>query len=318
MGKRMQRMDELGEDAVIASLVRGLSSTLPAGVLGPGDDCAVIPMAGSGLDWLLTTDPVQEGVHFLPDTAPRQVGHKAVGRVLSDIAAMGGQPAWLCIDVTAPADYPVAWLQAIYRGARRLADRHGAHIVGGDVGKGAAFALHVFGVGQVPQGGALLRAGARAGDDLYVTGRLGGSLRGRHLTFEPRVEEGNWLRQYGAVTAMMDVSDGLATDLRRLAAASRVGVRLDAAAIPVAAAARRMGDGRSPLAHALSDGEDFELVFTLPAAARDAFQSAWKERFALPCTRIGVCQAARQGIQLLQPDGSMTALDERGYEHFMR
>jgi len=286
-------------------------------VTGIGDDCAVVRTDGR-YDLLLKSDPVIEGIHFAPDVPGERIGHKAVGRVLSDLAAMGGEPLWILMDLVAPARTATARVKAVYRGAARLARRHGVAIVGGDTSRGPALELHVFAVGRIPRGRAVLRSGARAGDRVYVTGRLGGSLSGRHLRFQPRLSEGRWLREGGWATAMMDVSDGLAADLPRLAAASGVGVEIEAEAIPVSAAAKRavtVAGMRSGLAHALGDGEDFELVFTVAERKAAAFAKAWRRRFRLPCSAIGrITRLA--GRVVLREGGRIVPLAASGYEHF--
>jgi thiamine-monophosphate kinase len=272
---------------------------------------------------------VIEGVHFLPDARGQDIGHKALGRVLSDLAAMGGEPLWILVNLVAPRTAPVAHIESIYRGMARLARRYGVAIVGGDTSCGNVLEIHVFAVGRVPRGKALLRSGAKAGEALYVTGALGGSGYGRHLRFDPRLVEGQWLRESGLVTAMMDVSDGVATDVRRLAAASGVGVVLSAGSIPISRAVKEpapdpskegLGVGeflaRYPrLQHALADGEDFELLFTVPRRKTAAFEAAWRKAFRLACTRIGELTAKPSIIEL--GDGVMRKeLMVHGYEHF--
>jgi thiamine-monophosphate kinase len=284
-------------------------------VAGIGDDCAVVRAGhGARFDWLLKSDPVIEGVHFTPQAKPEAVGHKAIGRVLSDLAAMGGEPLWILIDLVAPAGTPVSRLERIYRGAARLARRHGVAIVGGDTARGPTLELHVFAVGRVPRGQAVLRSGAKPGNVIYVTGSLGGSLAGRHLAFEPRLREGQWLMKKRWVTAMMDVSDGLAADVPRLVAASRVGAALEAGHIPVSAAARRAGQGLTTLEHALGDGEDFELLFTVKAGEAAAFEKAWRAQFKLRCTRIGFV-TRKAGVSLVAA-GKAHPLTHHGYDHF--
>ncbi len=310
-----ERLGDAGELEAIARLCRHLP-TRPDVVVGPGDDCAVVRSAtDAAWDWLLKSDPVVEGVHFLPDTPPEAIGHKAVGRVLSDLAAMGGEPCWGLIDVTAPPATPVARLEGIYAGAARLAARHGLAIVGGDLARAEALHLHVFAVGRAPRGQAVLRRGAAPGDLLFVTGALGGSLLGRHLAFEPRLAAGQRLR--GWATAMLDLSDGLATDLRRLCDASGVGAELDAAAIPLAPAALDHPDGRPALEHALSDGEDFELLFALRPDRAGAFMAQWTAGGELPaCTCIGRATAAAGAVHIRGQDGRLAPLSGHGYEHF--
>jgi thiamine-monophosphate kinase len=310
----MKTIGRLGENAFVAALRRRLPATASV-ITGIGDDCAVVRVApGCANDLLLTSDPVIEGIHFAPDARPEQIGHKAVGRVLSDLAAMGAKPLWILIDLVAPPRTPVARLDGICRGAQRLARRFGAAIVGGDTSRGRTLELHAFAVGRVPRGTAALRSGARPGDAIYVTGTLGGSGAGRHLAFTPRLAEGAWLRAGGWITAMMDLSDGLAADLPRLLAASGAGAELRADRLPVSPAARRPA-----LDHALGDGEDFELLFTVPARKAAAFEAAWRKRFRLRCTRIGgVTRRTKGGLVLIGADGVKRMLRVRGYEHFRR
>lgn len=305
----------IGEDA----LIRRLGKLVPGRadvVAGIGDDCAVV-RAGRGepFDLLLKSDPVIEGVHFSATAPAEAIGHKALGRVLSDIAAMGGEPLWVLIDLVAPASEPVKRLEGVYRGLARLARRHGVAIVGGDTSRGTTLELHVFAVGRVPRGRAVLRSNGKPGDALYVTGTLGGSGRGRHLRFEPRLAEGQWLVEGRWATAMMDVSDGLATDLRRMIAASGVGAVIEAARVPVSAAAKLSRGRLSPLDHALADGEDFELLFTVPRRKALAFEAAWNRKFSLRCTRIGELTGMRGKLEFDQ-NGTFTDLKIRGYEHF--
>lgn len=308
------RLGDIGELTAIERLVARLA---PGGdvIVGIGDDCAVVREAGStGSDLVLTSDPVIEGVHFEASAAAYDVGVKAVGRVLSDIAAMGAAPRWLLVNVAAPPDCQIERIEAVYDGMAAMAAGSGAAIVGGDMAEGPALALHVFGVGLVPEGSALLRSGASNGDHLFVTGELGGSILGRHLKVEPRLAEGQFLREWAS--AMMDVSDGVATDLRHLASMSRVGFRLEASTIPIAAAAHRMDEGATALHHALHDGEDFELLFTVPAPRVKDFREAWHEAFDLPLSCIGEATDRSGVIECRLPDGQIQSLDGRGFAHF--
>jgi thiamine-monophosphate kinase len=305
----------MGEDALIQRLKRLLPGRADV-VAGIGDDCAVVRTGPrDSFDLLLKSDPVIEGVHFTATAPAEAIGHKALGRVLSDIAAMGGEPLWVLIDLVAPASVPVKRIEGIYRGLAKLARRYGVAIVGGDTSRGRTLELHVFAVGRILRGRAVLRSGAKPGDSLYVTGSLGGSGQGRHLRFEPRLIEGQWLASGKWATAMMDVSDGLATDLRRLIAASGTGAVVEAARVPVSPAAKRLLDRRAPLEHALSDGEDFELLFTVSPRKAAAFEAAWHRRFRLACTRIGEL-IRRPGLLEIENNGIRTPLKIRGYEHF--
>lgn len=310
----MKTLGDVGE----LEAIRRICARLPARgdiLAGAGDDCAVVRAAPDApVDLVLTSDPVIERVHFLPDTPPEQVGHKAIGRLLSDIAAMGGDPLWALVDVAAPPSTPVEHIERLYDGALAIANRHGLAIVGGDMATAGALEIHAFAAGSVPAGQAILRSGARPGDLIYVTGALGGSLRGRHLAFEPRVPQGRWLR--GLATALIDVSDGLATDLRHLTDMSRTGAELQLDRIPISADARDCGGPRTPLEHALFDGEDFELLFTLPAERSAEMERRWKREFDLPCRRIGAMTGDAGRIECVTAGGKRTPLEGAGFEHF--
>jgi thiamine-monophosphate kinase len=314
MTRRIQTIVDLGERALIRRLAGG--GKRAAGVaVGIGDDCAVVRLPGAKVDLLYTTDAVIEGIHFHPGTPPARIGHKAAGRALSDIAAMGGDPRYLLVNLVARPDTPLPVVDGIYRGMRRLLARHGAAIIGGDTARGPGLEVHVFGVGTAPRGTAVRRAGARPGHVLFVTGTLGGSLRGRHLAFPPRVDEGRWLRRGGWASAMIDLSDGLATDLPHLAEACGVGARLDPARIPVSAAARRMADGRAPLDHALRDGEDYELLFAVSRRRAGALPAAWRRAFRTPLTAVGDL-VRKPGVWLAAAGRPPQRLAGAAYEHF--
>jgi thiamine-monophosphate kinase len=303
-------LGEIGETALIERLVGRLGNGRDV-IVGPGDDCAVV-RAGTE-DWLLTSDPVIEGIHFTPDAKPEHVGHKAIARALSDIAAMGGDPRWALVDLVAPDSADSARIEAIYDGMAATAATLDLAIVGGDVARGPALELHVFAVGSVARGQAVLRSRARPDDAIFVTGALGGSrVSEHHLTFTPRLHEGRWLREGGWASAMCDVSDGLSTDLHHIAVASGVGAELQVAEIPCSEATRTDND---PITHALRDGEDFELLFTVPPDKRDAFIAAWSGAQALACTCIGTVTAGH-AIEGVDADGDRTALVAAGYDHF--
>ena len=306
----------LGENGLLRKILPLLPQR-PGTLVGPGDDCAVVRAPGTH-DWLFTTDPVIERRHFLPDTPARLVGRKAIARAVSDIAAMGGEPLWILVDLVAPAATPLARIRGLYAGMIAAAQKWRLGILGGDTAEGDTLELHITGVGRIKHGTAVLRSGARAGDLVYVTGRLGGAyLAGNrhHLQFEPRLAAGRFLAETKFATAMMDLSDGLAADLPRLLDASRRGVRLEAAAIPLSRAARNT---RQPLHHALCDGEDFELLFTVAAKNRTRFEIAWKRKFPrLPATCIGEILAAPRRRCLRFPGGTAVPFQTGGYQHFL-
>jgi thiamine-monophosphate kinase len=282
-----RRLADLGEDAVVAAITRKLRIG-PDVRQGPGDDCAVVGGPRDRFWRLLKADVVVEGVHFFAGTDPDRVGWKALCRAISDIAAMGGTPEHALITVALAAETPMAWLEDLYRGLRRAADRFGVSIVGGETSRspGPAF-INVALSGRVERKHCVLRSGGRAGDSLYVTGRLGGSLRGKHLDFTPRLAEATWLVTHHLPHAMMDLSDGLAADLPRLASASQCGFEADEACIP-----------RTPgctTAQALSDGEDFELLFAVAPNDAGKLERTWKKKFPrLPLTRIGSLTAKKR------------------------
>jgi thiamine-monophosphate kinase len=286
----MDPLSAIPEDALVARLTR----RLPAGgrvVAGAGDDCAAVRVPGRKDLQLLKTDCLVEDVHFLRTHPAGRVGWKALCRTISDIAACGGKPDAALVTIAAPADLAVAWLEDFYAGLRRAARKFGISIVGGETARSPAqIFVSIALTGWVKPGRLVLRDGGRAGDAIYVTGRLGGSYgadgHGSHLDFTPRVEQGRWLAKRFPIHAMMDLSDGLGTDLPRLADASRKGYEIDLAAIP-----RRRG---CTLEQAVGDGEDYELLFALPAPEAPALEAAWRSRFPrLPLTRIGALLADR-------------------------
>jgi thiamine-monophosphate kinase len=311
----MLTLNELGELALVERITKWLPEDTRV-IVGPGDDCAVVRgTADAQTDWVLTSDPLVQGIHFTADASPKAIGHKAVGRVLSDLAAMGAKPAWGLINLVAPGTTDAEIVDDIYEGMTTLASKHGFLIVGGDVAQGPTLELHVFGIGEVPRESAILRSGSRPGDVLFVTGSLGGSCAGGHLHFEARVQEGQWLRNWA--TAMIDVSDGLAGDLRHLCDMSKTGCDLNTSAIPIATAATTLADGTPPLDHALHDGEDFELLFTVPERKLDSFSDAWHKAFPdLACSMIGIMTNQTGLVRCIFPDGESVALERGGYTHF--
>lgn len=257
-------LKNLGENAILKRLLCTLKN-LPDAPVGPGDDCAVVPR-NEEWDTLLKTDVVVENVHFTPNTAPLRIGRKALGRAVSDIAAMGGIPEQALITILTHKNRPVELLEGIYRGIDEMAGLFNISIAGGETSAIPfdSLVINVALTGRVERGQAILRSGGRAGDTIYVTGPLGGSFpSGHHLDFIPRVHEARALLQAGLKpTAMMDLSDGLGADLPRLASASACGFELTPAAIPCTPGCT--------VEQAINDGEDYELLLTLsPAESTD-------------------------------------------------
>lgn len=292
----METLADIGEDALIRRLVRGLK--LDASVIaGPGDDCAVVKGSRDAL--LLKTDTVVENVHFTAETPPRLIGRKAMARVISDFAAMAATPRHALITLIAPPHTAVKRVLEVYAGLRSIAEAFGVNIVGGETSRGDQLIITVSMTGTVPNKKWVSRNHARAGDGIYVTGRLGGSIRGKHLRFHPRMAEAHWIAKNLPVRAMMDISDGLAQDLPRMAGASGLGFTLDMASLP-----------RSPgctAAQAWGDGEDYELLLALAADTSQKQLQAWNTAFPkLKLTRIGTWVEKQQAA--IVPGG--------GWQHF--
>lgn len=230
-------------------------------VVGIGDDAAVVRHRHDRV--VLCCDPVVQGVHFEANTKPSLIGRKAVNRNLSDLAAMGALADWLLVSLVVPKSTSTRGLLALLAGVRTAARAADCFVVGGDIATSdGPMVVTVSAFGHLP-GRALTRSGAKAGDTLHVTGPLGGSILGHHLRFRPALQEGVWLARQDAVSAAMDVSDGLLLDLQTMLAASRrsgaeLGAELDAASIPIRRAAHQLGDA---LQHALTDGEDHVLLW---------------------------------------------------------
>ena len=274
------KLRELGEDRLVARLVAHLK-TRPDVIAGPGDDCAVVAAPDNDRLLLLKTDCVVEGVHFQPNEKPSAVGWKAMMRTLSDFAAMSGLPQYALVTLIAPAEREARWMKQLYAGLQRAAARFEVAIVGGETSatKGP-LVISISAIGYVEKARCVRRSVGKAGDVLFVTGKLGGSGKGRHLKFIPRIDEARWLTQHFRIHAMMDLSDGLGADLPRLAKASGVGFAIEESALP-----RHRG---CSIQQAISDGEDYELLFALAPNEADALEKKWRKKFPrLSLTRIG-------------------------------
>jgi thiamine-monophosphate kinase len=259
-------VSSLGEEALIGSIRRWLGTATPGSPQGIGDDCAVLrPPRGCEL---LTVDPLIHGVHFDDRVPARAAGSKLFKRNLSDIAAMGGRPRAALVALALDPRVSLEWLAEFYRGMSAESRRYGVPVVGGDVARlEGAFVATLALTGEA-RGRVLTRAGSRAGDWIYVTGSLGNSLAsGHHFQFQPRLSEGAWLARRAEVRAMIDVSDGLAKDVRALEPKGARAALFDAM-LPL----RRGADIRG----ALCDGEDYELLFSVAAGAkRGPFEESW-------------------------------------------
>jgi thiamine-monophosphate kinase len=268
----------IGEDRLLVRLMPPLARSRNV-LAAAGDDCAIV-RSGPGL-LLLKTDCVVEGIHFSRKDDAAAVGWKAMMRPLSDFAAMSGVPQFALVTLVAPATTTLAWTEKLYLGLRRAAGKFGVQIVGGETSatRGPAV-ISVSATGVVETDRWVSRSGGKTGDELYVTGKLGGSIGRKHLCFTPRITESRWLTKNFAIHAMMDLSDGLGADLPRLARASRLGFEIDESALP-----RNRG---CTIEQAINDGEDYELLFAISLRESRRLQLAWPKRFPrLLLTRIG-------------------------------
>ena len=304
-------------------LIEKLTHSLPTNqsvVVGAGDDCAVLDLGLPDKLLLFKTDAIVEGVHFTKDTPPEKIGRKALARCLSDIAAMAGTPTAALVTIALPKSFDPAFIEKIYDGLNTLAREHAVAIVGGETTTNPErILISISLLGTVPRGNATLRSGAQVGDAIFVTGELGGSLAGKHLEFSPRLAEARWLAQRYSIHAMMDLSDGLGGDLRHILKASRVGAELLTTAIPISRAAklaaRAESSAKPPLLAALTDGEDFELLFTVASKNAVPLLDAWKNEFPqLPLKCIGKIIAA-EGLHLRDQRG-VRSFKAHGYQHF--
>jgi len=336
-------VDSVGEFPLIDRLAARLGSPRSDVIVGIGDDVAALRAAGGRL--LLATCDVQvAGTHFLPERCdPHRLGRKAAAINLSDIASAGGTPTHFLSSLILPGDCRVAFLEALYDGLAEEARRFGADVIGGNVSRGEELALDLTLLGEVAEEELLRRDGARVGDLLLVTGSLGLAAAGLHLALDrggatgedpgtasrqaaldafetpvPRVAEARLLAAERCVTAMIDVSDGLAADLNHLCDASGVGVRVVAADLPLAEATRAVarGAGRDPLAWALGGGEDYELLFSVPAARAAGLAARVAGETGTAVSVIGELVEAGAGRRLVTADGASVPLAAEGWRHF--
>lgn len=298
-------------------------------VLGVGDDCALVQVT-NGMDLAVSTDTMVSGTHFFPDVDPENLGHKALAVNLSDMAAMGAMPYWATLCITLP-NVDHAWLAAFAKGFFDLAQEYNVSLIGGDTTRGP-LTLTVTIMGEVPAGAALRRSGAKAGNDIWVSGNVGdaalavahrqGKLQLDEADFKeaslrlyeptPRVALGQALR--GVATAAIDISDGLLADLTHICRLSGVGATVDLNSVPVSSiGARHIGTdaGRSAI---VAGGDDYELCFTAHPNSRDSIEEL-TDVLGIPLTRIGQVKRGK-GVSLVGPEGKAMKVDGRGYDHF--
>jgi thiamine-monophosphate kinase len=288
-----------------------------------GDDCALV-RPDAGLDLALTTDMLVEGRHFLPDAEPRALGHKALAVNLSDLAAMGATPRWAMLAIALPGADP-AWLEPFSAGLYALAQRFGVELVGGDTTQGPLRTINITAIGEVPPGLALERGAARPGDELWVSGELGGAALGlvhpeipeaakRLHAPEPRVELGERLRRLAH--AAIDVSDGLVGDLGHILERSRVAATVEYERIPKCSSFKKLKVPELEKDCVLSGGDDYELLFTAPREHRAEIEALARE-LELALTRIGTIEAGDARLVVLDAQGRPIA-HRGGFDHFAR
>lgn len=318
----------------IAAAARPGGSRWPPLRLGPGDDAALW-RPRPGREAILTCDWFLQGTHFRrAKHPPDSVGWKSLARAVSDIAAMGGEPRCFLLSLALPRTHTGRWLDQFLAGLRRAAQHFGCRLAGGDTTRREEILINVTVLGEVRKGEAVLRSGAKAGDLVFVSGHLGEAEFGlrtlrlgrtahrlnspgvnRHLYPEPRLALGQWLAQRRMATSMIDLSDGLSSDLSRLCAASKVGARIIASRIPTLSPAReKRRNALDLLRLALHGGDDYELLFTVRPSRTQSLPSAFQ---GLSLHRIGEVTRGRQLI-LIAPDGRKQLLVARGWDPFRK
>jgi thiamine-monophosphate kinase len=323
---------DLGEHALLARVLARLPRPSPTVLVGPGDDAAVLaPVRNERL--VVTTDAVVEGVHFSRAfSTPADIGHKALAVNLSDLAAMAATPRWVVLSLVLPGSWMVAEVEELVDGLAALAGRHGVSVVGGNITRTEGpLVVDVTAGGDVAPRRWLTRSGAVAGHDIYVSGAIGGAAAGlemlraaipgtgciaRHRRPEPRVRLGIAVGRARAAKAAMDLSDGLADALRQVAKASGVGVRVDAELLPIDPGAREWWTSRGvdPVMAAVKGGDDYELLFAVPAKGRGPLRSVQRHVSEPPLTKIGVF-TKDPGELVIERAGRVDPLPE-GFEHF--
>ena len=278
-------------------------------IKGPGDDAAVLRWTKDKY-LLFTCDMTIEGAHFdLRRATPFQIGRKALGRNISDIGAMGGVPKYAVVSLAISREQKLSVADGICRGLKSIADRFGVNIVGGDMAESKKIVIDVSLIGEVERKKLTLRSGAKVGDVILVTGSLGRSIKGKHLNFIPRVNEAREILKKFKINSMIDISDGLALDLKRVLEASGTGAVIYENTIPLSKNAASVNN-------ALYDGEDYELLFTMNVKEARRFFRTTFDKMKTPVTLIGEIAARNRGYKMIRKSGKEENLKVKGYLHF--
>ena len=341
-----RRLSDFSECQLVQALTRSFGYSRSSSIVkGIGDDAAIIRSRESH-NWLVSTDLLLEDIHFdLRFTSFFDIGYRAAVANLSDIAAMGGTPQYLLVALAIPSHHSMVDLQALYRGLRSPCQLHHVRLIGGDTSasrKGIFISITV--IGTVEPNKALQRSGAQIGDYIYTTGTLGDSRAGleilltntkqsktaigdrisrflikRHLRPTPRIDMGRWLSTHQLATAAIDLSDGLSGDLNHVCQESGVGAQIDETMIPISSQYKAFTRqrGHDPTQMALRGGEDYELLFTVPARYRTKFTRLVKQK-NLHITKIGIIQSKKDGIRLKLANGTFRPILVNSYDHFRK
>ncbi len=327
-------LNKIGEFGLIEKLRKKTKQRTHKIKIGIGDDCAVI--ADSNRNILSTTDTLIEKVHFdLKYFSPKRLGMKAIAVNLSDIAAMGGTPLYILISLGIPAKYRVKYIEELYGGFESMAEKYNCSIIGGDISKSlSGLIINITIIGEVKKNACISRAGAKNKDMVFVTGVLGDSAAGldllkgafpsknkmikKHLSPDPRLGEGQILAKKIGVSAMIDLSDGLASDLKRICEQSQCGAKIFLDKIPLSKDLRLLGksSNKNVYNYALYGGEDYELLFTLNKKRMRKLQKQW-QNMKIPATNIGEIVDKKRGVILVNSNGVEEPLLKNGYDHFI-
>lgn len=335
----MTDLSDLGEFGFIKKLKEKFGTNLPEGVEGIGDDCAVIPQSDS-YSLLVTTDMLIENIHFLrKDISPKNLGYKSLAVNLSDIAAMGGLPEYAFLSVAFPANLNTAWLEEFAVGFQELANKYNVLLLGGDTNKSSNdIVVSVTVIGRVKNEFLKKRSAAQLGDVICVTDFLGDSAAGlqaileslprdseidylidRHYKPKPAVEEGLWLSEHPSVHAMMDVSDGIDSDLKRIMENSDCGVIVQVENIPISSTLEKMSRDYNfnSVVKAITGGEDYCLLLTIESSSFEQLKAQFQEKFGRPLYRIGTVTTKDNGL-VYRDKGTALKMNANGYDHFKK